>query len=69
MKEKRTQERRIGFHSDQVFPFQDYSGRIIHGDRRRTPDRRLNNIWLELVTLKPGEILNGWSQKIHRSIK
>jgi hypothetical protein len=69
MKEKRTQERRISFHSAQFFPFQEYSGKIIQGDRRSTPDRRLNNIWLELVTLKPGAILHGWSHKLHRSIK
>jgi hypothetical protein len=49
MKEQRVGDRRLSFHSGQRFPFQDLWGRIIHDDRRRTPDRRLNNISLELV--------------------
>lgn len=69
MKDKRSQERRTSFHSATFFPFQDYSGAIIQSDRRRMPDRRLNNIWLEMVALKPGDALHGWSHKMHRSIK
>ena len=67
MKEKRIRERRIGFDSGQMFPFQEYSGKIVQCDRRRMPDRRLNNIWLESVTLKPGNNLQDRSQKTHRS--
>jgi hypothetical protein len=69
MKEKRIRERRISFNSGQLFPFQDYLEKIVQGDRRTTPDRRLNNIWLELVTLKPGDIQQSRSHKVHRSIK
>ena len=69
MKEKRLQERRISFDSAALFPLQDYSGTIVLSDRRKMPDRRLNNIWLELVTAKPGDVLHGWTHKMHRSIK
>jgi hypothetical protein len=64
MKENRIGERRFSFHSAQSFPFQDASGKINLDDRRRTADRRLNNIWLELVTLKPSDILFGWHYKM-----
>jgi hypothetical protein len=67
MNEKRFHERRISFHSATIFPFQDYSGTLIESDRRKMPDRRLNNIWLELVTLKPGEMLDGWNHIVHRN--
>jgi hypothetical protein len=69
MKEKRTQERRHNFHSGTQFPFQDFSGSLIAFDRRRLPDRRLNNIWLELVSLNPGEIQDGWGQIMRRETK
>jgi len=69
MEENRIGERRFSFHSTQSFPFRDASGKIYLDDRRRTPDRRLNNIWLELVTLKPSDILFDWSHKMWRSIK
>jgi len=49
MKELRKKERRHGFDSAQLFPFVGRSGRIVHQDRRSMPDRRLNNIDLEVV--------------------
>jgi len=64
MEENRIGERRFGFHSAQSFPFQDASGKITLNDRRRIPDRRLNSIWLELVTLKPIDILFDWRHKM-----
>ena len=68
MKEKRIRERRLDFNSGRTFPFQAADGRIIYRDRRRTADRRLNNIWLELVSLKPGDIPHDWGHKVRRSI-
>jgi len=55
MKEQRNQERR-DFESKQPFPFLDIMGKVILEDRRRMPDRRLNNIWLELISSPPGDI-------------
>ena len=68
MKEKRIRERRLDFHSARTFPFQGADGRIIYRDRRRIPDRRLNNIWLELVSLKPGDIPPDWGHRVRRSL-
>ena len=59
MKEQRKIERR-DFDSMRLFPFLDSAGKIIVEDRRRMADRRLNNIWLELVTLPLGEIPPEW---------
>ena len=64
MEEYRIGERRFSFHSGQSFPFQDASGNITLDDRRRTADRRLNNIWLERVTLKPEDTLLDWRHKM-----
>jgi hypothetical protein len=59
MKELRGQERR-NFDSRQRFPFLDNTGKIILEDRRSLPDRRLNNIRLELVTLPLDDIPPDW---------
>ena len=69
MKEKRIRERRISFHSDRSPSLKGADGNSIHKDRRRIPDRRLNNLWLELVTLKPGDFPADWGRKMHLSIK
>jgi hypothetical protein len=61
MKEQRDQERR-DFDSTKVFPFLDGAGKIIVEDRRRMADRRLNNIWLELVTLPLGDVPPDWGR-------
>ncbi len=50
MKEMRKKERRHDFDSAQLFPFVDRSRQIVLQDRRRMPDRRLNNIDLEVVS-------------------
>ena len=60
MREKRKQERR-SFDPLPSIPFSDSDGKLIFEDRRRMADRRLNNIWLELVSLEPGEIPRQWS--------
>jgi hypothetical protein len=52
MKDQRITERRHDFEAAQTFPFTDIAGRIIHRNRRSTPDRRLNNICLEVVRLQ-----------------
>ena len=61
MKELRKEERR-DFGLMQAFPFLDSIGKIVVEDRRRMADRRLNNIWLELVTLPLGEIPPDWGR-------
>jgi len=61
MKEQRAEERR-DFDSIQVFPYFDGAGGVIYEDRRRMPDRRLNNILLELVSLPPGQIPPDWGR-------
>jgi hypothetical protein len=62
MKELRKKERRHDFDSAQLFPFFDRSGRIVHRDRRSMPDRRLNNIDLEVVT---GRTVDLGGKKMH----
>jgi hypothetical protein len=62
MKELRKKERRHDFDSAQLFPFFDRSGRIVHQDRRSMPDRRLNNIDLEVVT---GRTVDLGGKKMH----
>ncbi len=52
MRDQRTGERRHDFDSAQTFPFTDSTGRIVHRDRRTSPDRRLNSIQLEVVLLQ-----------------
>lgn len=69
MKEKRIRERRVSFHSDRSKSLKGADRNSMHKDRRRIPDRRLNNLWLELVTLKPGDIPFDWGHKMHLSIK
>jgi hypothetical protein len=61
MKEQRREERR-NFYLRQQFPVLGNTGKIILEDRRRMADRRLNNIWLELISLPPGDIPPGWGR-------
>ena len=49
MKRLRTRERRQAFDSGQSFPFINSNGRVIHQDRRRVADRRLNSISLDVI--------------------
>ena len=49
MRKLRTRERRQTFDSGQAFPFINSDGRVIHHDRRRMADRRLNSISLQLI--------------------
>ena len=69
MKEKRIRERRFSLHSGQSFPFPHVSGRFIHEDRRRTPDRRLNNICLEPVSVARADLPSHWDHDISHSLK
>jgi hypothetical protein len=62
MKELRKKERRHDFDSAQLFPFVDRSRRIVLQDRRRMPDRRLNNIDLEVVS---GRTAHLGGERIH----
>ena len=48
-KELRIRERRRGFESAHSFPFTDVAGQLVNQDRRIMPDRRLNNIQLEMI--------------------
>jgi len=69
MKEKRIRERRFSLHSGQSFPFPHVSGRIVHEDRRRTADRRLNNICLEPVSVACAELPPHWAHATYHSAK
>ncbi|MEN8763213.1 MAG: hypothetical protein ABF290_12330 [Thiogranum sp.] len=62
MKELRHKDRRHDFDSTQLFPFFDRSGRIVHQDRRTMPDRRLNDIYLEVVS---GRAMNLGGDRFH----
>jgi len=49
MKQLRITERRQGFDSGRSFPFTSRAGNVVYQDRRTMPDRRLNNISLEVL--------------------
>ncbi len=68
MKEKRRNERRNPAPTE-FRPCIDRAGNTVHKDRRKTPDRRLNNVWLELVRLRPGEVPADWGRKMQRCIR
>ena len=51
MKERRVQERR-SFDSTSPFVYRGSNGHVIRMDRRRLPDRRLNNISLEMLPVE-----------------
>jgi hypothetical protein len=52
MKDLRIEKDRRSFKPTPRFPFVDGAGGVTHFDRRRVPDRRLNNICLEVVPVE-----------------
>jgi hypothetical protein len=54
--EKRKKERRRDFNSAQTFPYAGVAEYLARQDRRRMPDRRLNNIHLEILPLQSADI-------------
>jgi len=58
MKDLRITKERRSFKPAPHFPFVDSNGDVTHFDRRRVPDRRLNNICLEVV---PMEVISAGS--------
>ncbi|NHZ69799.1 MAG: hypothetical protein GWP20_01025 [Thermotogales bacterium] len=52
MKDLRIKKERRSFKPTPRFPFTDGQGDVIHFDRRRVPDRRLNSISMEVVPME-----------------
>jgi hypothetical protein len=52
MKDLRITEERRSFKPTPHFPYVDSTGGVAHRDRRRVPDRRLNNIHLEVLSME-----------------
>lgn len=50
IKDRRESEDRRSFESPGIVPIININGKIIHHDRRRTPDRRIANIHAEEYT-------------------
>ena len=68
MREKRKQARRDATRADSP-PLIDRAGNPVPEERRRVADRRLNNVWLELVRSRPGEVPADWGRKMRRCIR
>ena len=60
--DRRDKKDRRSFHAERDFPLKTKDGVIVTKDRRKTPDRRLSNISVEITDLDEEEFTEFFTQ-------